>query len=104
MRPATKDSCLFRQVTFVLIAVIVLTLPDAAQAGWIDLGGDGVTTRVLESDGQRTVYEIIVGGFESTEIDIDGERHRHITLPREGLTLVEGLPDLPSASRADHPG
>ena len=85
---------------FALLVVFVLAGPVVVQAAWIDLGDDGVTTRVLESDGQRTVFEVIVGGFEAEELTIDGATYRRISLPREGHSLTAGEPDLPYVRRA----
>ena len=78
----------------------MLMVPLVSQAAWIDLGDDGVTTRVLESDGQRTVFEVTVGGFEAKELTIDGATYRRISLPREGHSLTAGEPDLPYVRRA----
>ena len=69
-------------------------------AAWIDLGGDGVTVSLMESDGARSVIEITLGGFDAEPVDIDGQTYYLISLAREGLEKEAGYPELPSVRRS----
>ena len=82
------------------LALFALLLPVSASADWIDLGGDGVAVTVLESDEQRSLIEVTIGGFEASAVDIDGQTYYDIVLPREGKSLEAGLPALPDVRRA----
>ena len=76
-------------------------LPGLAGAAWLDLGGnDPVTVTLLEDDGNRSVIEITIGGFDAKAVDIDGEEYFLINLPREGLQKEVGLPQLPNVRRS----
>jgi len=81
--------------------VVMAFLPGLASAAWYALGdGDPVTVTVLEDDGNRSVIEIVIGGFDAEVVDIDGEQFYLINLPREGLQKEVGLPQLPNIRRS----
>jgi len=84
----------------VLLAFSLLLIAGPVWAEWMDLGGDPAAVRVLESDGQRTVLEITVGGFEAAPVDIDGKTYYHIFLDREGIAHDLGFPALPNIRRS----
>ncbi len=81
-----------------MILLVGLAFP--ASAMWIDLGGDDFAVRMLESDGQRTVYEITVGGFDAEPVLIGGETYFSIGLAGESVDLAAGYPSLPDVRRA----
>ncbi len=84
-----------------LLAVIALAfLSPFAFASWVDLGGTGVDVSVLENTPQRIALEFRVGGFERSDVVIDGASYARITLPGEALLLEKGLPELPSVARS----
>ncbi len=82
-----------------LIVVLTGLIPTLASAEWFDLGGAPVAVDVIEYDGQRTVYEVSVGGFDAEPVEIDGRTYFEITLEREGISLDAGFPSLPSLRR-----
>ena len=85
----------------VLGLLVLVFLPDFADAAWLDLGGsEPVSVTVLEDDGYRSVIEINLGGFDAEAIDIDGEEYFLINLPHEGLQKEVGLPQLPNVRRS----
>ncbi|MFH1841869.1 MAG: C25 family cysteine peptidase [bacterium] len=84
----------------VLLAFLLLLIAGPAWAEWMDLGGDPAVVRVLESDGQRTLLEITVGGFEADPVDIDGKTYYRILLDREGMAQDLGFPALPNVRRS----
>jgi len=81
-------------------AVLALLASGQAQARWIDLGGEPVEVRLVESDGSRSLIEITIGGFEAEAIDIDGGAYHHISLDREAEFKEIGLPELPRVRRS----
>ncbi len=84
-----------------LFCLFLLTcFAPSAGAEWIDLGGDDFEVRLIESDGQRTVYEITVGGFDTEPVMIDGETYYSIGLAGESVDLAAGYPALPDVRRA----
>jgi gingipain R len=88
-----------------MIRRVMLAAPVPASfllfASWYDLGGsDPVTVTLLEDDGNRSVIEITLGGFDATPVDIEGEEYFLINLPREGLAKEVGLPQLPNVRRS----
>ena len=58
------------------------------------------TVTLLEDDGNRSVIEITIGGFDAKAVDIEGEEYFLINLPREGLQKEVGLPQLPNVRRS----
>ena len=73
MNSRVKFLAKLRIVVLALVATVLL--PGLASAAWHALGdGDPVTVTVLEDDGNRSVIEILIGGFDATAVDIDGER------------------------------
>lgn len=86
----------------VLLALAVLVaVASSAPAAWVNLGGtNGVEVTVQESSAQRIALEFRVGGFEQTDVTIDGRTYARVTLPGEALTLDRGAPELPSVARS----
>jgi len=85
----------------VLVLMATCFLPGLAGAAWLDLGGsEPVTVTLLEDDGNRSVIEITIGGFDAKAVDIQGEEYFLINLPREGLQKEVGLPQLPNVRRS----
>jgi hypothetical protein len=83
-----------------LLLLAALLLPASAGARWVDLGGDAVAVRLVDSDGGRSVIEITLGGFEATPVTIDGSIYYRIGV--EGATVQEepGFPALPDVRRS----
>ncbi|MBD3221533.1 T9SS type A sorting domain-containing protein [bacterium] len=80
---------------------LLLAVPAAVQAAWIDLGGDRPVSVELISDAPgRTVYAIEIGGFEATPVTIAGQTYHEIILGDESRSLEPGLPALPDVRRA----
>ena len=86
----------------IVVALLMVSawLPGGAGAAWIDLGGQPLAVDLVSDDGQRSVFEITLGGFAADTIDIEGETYYQITLAGEGRPLEAGLPDLPNVRRA----
>jgi len=83
-----------------LLLVAALLLPGASLARWIDLGGDGVAIELLESDAERSVIAITVGGFEATPVAIGGETYYQIHADGAHVQHEAGLPALPDVRRS----
>ena len=84
----------------VLLALAALA-PPAANAEWIDLGGDRpLTIEVISDAPGRTVYAITIGGFEAEPVTIGDQTYHEIWLPGESRSLAAGLPELPDVRRA----
>jgi len=99
MRPSRSPhtSHLFQLLALGLGA---LFLAGSAGARWIDLGGQPLDVTLIESDGERTVLEVTVGGFEATPVEIDGATYHHITLPDGSVQNLTGWPALPDVRRS----
>jgi len=72
----------------------------AAQAIWIDAGGGPLEVSAIESDDNRTVLEMTLGGFEAVPVEIDGQTYHQIYLESESRSLEAGLPALPDVCRS----
>ncbi|MFH1143857.1 MAG: C25 family cysteine peptidase [Candidatus Eisenbacteria bacterium] len=86
-----------------LVLLAAACLPAAVAAAWVDLGGDPlapVTVSVLQSDDERTVLEIEIGGFSAEPLLIDGRTFQRITLNGESDPHEKGLPALPDVRRS----
>jgi hypothetical protein len=70
-------------------------------AAWVSVGGDhGASVTVLESTPTHIALEYRVGGFEQTEVTINGKTYSLVSLPGEAERLEAGLPELPSVARS----
>ncbi len=78
----------------------VLTFSGPAEARWIDLGGRPLEIALIESDGERTVLEVTLGGFEAEPVTIDGETYYRIALDEASIQQVAGFPALPDVRRS----
>ncbi len=83
-----------------LPALLVAAVFPAANAEWVDLGGGALDVSAIETDGQRTVIELSLGGFHALPVEIDGESYHHIFLGSESRSLEAGLPALPDVCRS----
>jgi hypothetical protein len=89
-----------RRASARLLAIAAVLLPISfAQAAWIDLGG-ATGARVLEDTPGRISVEFRVGGFERSDVVIDGRAWSEVRLPEEGILLEAGLPELPLMARS----
>jgi len=84
----------------IILAVVALTLPGPATARWVELGGEPVTVEMIESNAERSVVEITIGGFEISDLTIDGETYHQIALDGEGMSSEVGFPALPNIRRS----
>ena len=87
-------SSLLRWIGWLLVLCL---LPGLAGAKWIDLGGEPLDITLLESDGQRSVVRITLGGFEATPVTIDGSTFYTIALEDQAVQEWVGFPALPDA-------
>ncbi len=89
-------------VFLALLTLVLLVggIPPSAQAKWVDLGGNELEVTVLQSDGERTVIEFSVGGFDAQPVEINGETYYEIFLGREGVGRVKGFPAVPDVRRS----
>ncbi|MCP4545155.1 MAG: T9SS type A sorting domain-containing protein [bacterium] len=84
-----------------MLLLLIVLFPALAGANWIDLGdGNPLAVELLEDNSTRSVMEIKVGGFEATEVNIEGQTWFDISLLREGIPLEAGLPELPNVRRS----
>jgi len=72
-------------------------LPGLAGAKWVDLGGDPLSLSLLESDGERSVVRVTLGGFEADPVTIDGSVYYTIGLEGAAVQQEVGFPALPDA-------
>jgi len=85
---------------FLALCPLFALVPEAWGV-WINVGDNaGVDVQVLESSPQRIALQFTVGGFDKSDVLIDGQTYSKIGLPGEGLHLEEGLPELPSIARS----
>lgn len=76
-------------------------LTTAATAVRINIGDGGdLNVSVLASDRHRIALEFTVGGFDKTDVTINGRIFSRISLPGEGVSLEPGLPELPLVARS----
>jgi len=99
MRFSRASRASFRPVWTCLLALCILLLAGPAAARWVDLGGEPINVELVEFDGERSVVEVTIGGFEAEPVDIDGVLYHLISLEREAISLEAGLPALPSVRR-----
>jgi subtilisin-like proprotein convertase family protein len=82
-----------------LLALGLLTLAVAgAQASWVDLGGQRQAVPEVSAsriDTDRTRVEIVVPGFETEPVQIEGVTYARIMLPGHVQLLDAGVPQLP---------
>jgi hypothetical protein len=100
MRPSRFPHALHLPRLLTLGLGVLLLLAGSAGARWVDLGGGALDVTLLESDGQRSVLEVTVGGFEATPVDIDGATYYTITLPDGSVQQMAGMPALPDVRRS----
>jgi subtilisin-like proprotein convertase family protein len=82
-----------------LLVIGLLTLGTAgAQATWIDLGGQRQAAPELTAsqiDAHRVRVEIVVPGFETDQVQIEGATYAKVMLPGHVQLLDAGVPQLP---------
>jgi len=88
------------RITGLLSVLMTVIFAPMAGAEWIDLGGGGLEVNLVETDGARTVYEILIGGFEAEAVQIQGSTWNLIRLEGESVQMEAGLPSLPDLRRA----
>jgi len=83
-----------------LIVMAPFSLSFAAQQ--VDLGtiDENVKVTVLEAGYSKTVVRFEIGGFTREPVRIGGEVYYKLDLPGEGISLIEGEPELPHISRS----
>ncbi len=79
---------------------VLWLLAGSAEARWVDLGGGALDVTLIESDGQRSVIDVTLGGFEATPVVIDGATFHLIALPDGSVQQVAGMPALPDVRRS----
>jgi hypothetical protein len=72
-------------------------LPGLAGAKWVDLGGDPLSITLLESDGERSLVRVTLGGLEADPVTIDGSVYYTIGLEGQAVQPEVGFPALPDA-------
>jgi hypothetical protein len=84
-------------------AVLFLLAPYSISfaAQHVDLGkiDQDVKVTVLDSDFSKTRVRVDVGGFDREAVRIGNDVYYKIDLPKEGVTLTEGEPELPHIAR-----
>jgi len=86
-----------------LLSMTVLSIPLAASAAWIDLGGapgSRVEAIVLEDGPAGTVIEFSLPGFYLREASLEGRAVSVVRLPGAVTFLEEGLPELPRVTKS----
>ena len=83
-----------------LFGLMLMAGVPSAQAIWIDVGGGPLEVSAIDSDDNRTVLEMTLGGFEAVPVDIDGQTYHQIYLEGESRSLEAGLPALPDVCRS----
>lgn len=89
-------------ITFVL-SITVLFFPPAANAGWVDLGGEPgshAEAVVLEDGPSGTIVEFSLPGFFLYEAGLDGKTVSVVRLPGAISFLEVGLPELPRITKS----
>lgn len=88
-------------IRFLLVLSAVAALATTASADWVKVGDvEGIDVAVVDNSAQRIALEFRLGGFEQTDVLIDGRTYARITLPGEGIALDRALPELPVVSRS----
>ncbi|UCE67206.1 MAG: immune inhibitor A [Candidatus Zixiibacteriota bacterium] len=84
----------------ILIVMMPFSLSFAAQH--VDLGtiDENVKVTVLEAGYAKTVVRFEIGGFTREPVRVGGQIYYKLDLPEEGISLVEGEPELPHISRS----
>ena len=84
-----------------LVLAAVVALATSASAAWVKVGDvEGTDVSVVDNSAQRIALEFRVGGFEQTDVLINGRIYAKITLPGEGVSLDRTLPELPVVARS----
>ncbi len=80
---------------------VLALLASSAPASWVNLGGSGgANVSMLEQTPNRIALELTVGGFERTDVSVNGRTYVLPSLPSEAHLLQAGDPDLPSVARS----
>ncbi|UCC81289.1 MAG: immune inhibitor A [Candidatus Zixiibacteriota bacterium] len=87
-----------------LVAVLIVMAPFSLSfpAQYVDLGmiDENVKVTVLETDFTKTVVRFEIGGFTKEPVRIGDEIYFKLDLPGEGISLIEGEPELPHVARS----
>jgi hypothetical protein len=85
-----------------MIGILFLCLSAlAGLAAETVMAGSGENcVRVISSTAEETILEYCVGSFEKNPVRIGNEDWYQISLPKEGITLLEGYPELPVLNRS----
>ncbi len=94
MRPTRPVFCHSSRwlITVFFLSIILVT---SAPAEWFDHGGQAPEISLIESDSERSVIEMTIGGFEAIPVTIDGTSWYHLKIDQGGSEEQVGLPDLP---------
>ncbi len=97
----SRSACISHPLRLLTLGLGVLwLLAGSAGARWVDLGGGALDVTLIESDGQRSVIDVTLGGFEATPVEIDGATYYLVTLPDGSVQQIAGMPALPDVRRS----
>lgn len=83
-----------------ILLTLMLILVGTLFAERISLGSEGNSLQVLQSSAQESILQYQIQHFDTREVQIQGRRWHHISLPKEGITQDKGLPELPVFNRS----
>lgn len=79
----------------IILLSLILTLGLALNAEQVIVGDYPNDISLLQDSPGEIVLEMTLGDFEREAIVIDGNTYYQPSLPKSGLTLIEGLPQVP---------
>jgi len=105
---------LFFILTFLCCLVLTLTaetsresmgsssaaILESANHETVQIGNGSNSVDVLSSTDTETVLQFNTNKFEKTKVDINGEEWFDLRLPKEGMLLDKGFPQLPVCNRS----
>ena len=89
--------------SIVRIAIIVLLTSVIAFAHWVSFSGkenEKYSINILETTNTSTTVEILIPGYWSESIKIDGKENYRITLPKTSNHIEVGFPEIPRISES----
>lgn len=82
------------------LIVLIMALIGALSAARMQINDEPNSIKILHSTAEEIVLEYHIGQFETKSTEIQSQVWHHLSLPGEGITQDQGLPELPVFNRS----
>ncbi len=79
----------------IILLGLILLLSISLKAELVEIAPYGNEIRLIQSNGQETILELSLGSFHRQSVTIDNQTWFSLSLDKAGLTLEQGLPQVP---------